>query len=99
MKFKLLKKHKKDSTKWLSRHINDEFVLKSKKEGFRSRSSYKLIQINQKFNFLNSSKNVLDLGCAPGGWLQVSKKFTPINSKILGVDKLNIESIPGVYFY
>ncbi len=99
MKFKLLKKHKKDSTKWLSRHINDEFVLKSKKEGFRSRSSYKLIQINQKFNFLNSSKNILDLGCAPGGWLQVSKKFTPINSKILGVDKLNIDSIPGVYFY
>ena len=99
MKFKLLKKHKKDSTKWLSRHINDEFVLKSKKEGFRSRSSYKLIQINQKFNFLNSSKNILDLGCAPGGWLQVSKKFTPINSKILGVDKLNIESIPGVNFY
>ena len=79
MKFKLLKKHKKDSTKWLSRHINDEFVLKSKKEGFRSRSAYKLIQINQKFNFLNSSKNILDLGCAPGGWLQVSKKFTPIN--------------------
>ncbi len=99
MKFKLLKKHKKDSTKWLSRHINDEFVLKSKKEGFRSRSSYKLIQINQKFNFLNSSKNILDLGCAPGGWLQVSKKFTPINSKILGVDKLNIEPIPGVCFY
>ena len=61
MKFKLLKKHKKDSTKWLSRHINDEFVLKSKKEGFRSRSSYKLIQINQKFNFLNSSKNILRL--------------------------------------
>ena len=99
MKFKLLKKHKKDSTKWLSRHINDEFVLKSKKEGFRSRSSYKLIQINQKFNFLNSSKNILDLGCAPGGWLQVSKKFSPINSNILGVDKLNIESIPGVNFY
>ena len=44
MKFKLLKKHKKDSNKWLSRHINDEFVLKSKKEGFRSRSSYKLIE-------------------------------------------------------
>ncbi len=99
MKFKLLKKHKKESTKWLSRHINDEFVLKSKKEGFRSRSSYKLIQINQKFNFLSSSINILDLGCAPGGWLQVSKKLTPCNSKILGVDKNNIESIPGVYFY
>ena len=99
MKFKLLKKHKKDSNKWLSRHINDEFVLKSKKEGFRSRSSYKLIQINEKFNFLNSSKNILDLGCAPGGWLQVSKKFSSVDSKILGVDKLDIEAIPGVCFY
>ena len=99
MKFKLLKKHKKESTKWLSRHINDEFVLKSKKEGFRSRSSYKLMQINEKFKFLNSSKNILDLGCAPGGWLQVLKKFAPINSKVLGVDKLNIEAIPGICFY
>ena len=54
---------------------------------------------HQKFYFLNSSKNILDLGCAPGGWLQVSKKLTPCNSKILGVDKNNIESIPGVYFY
>ena len=99
MKLKLKKKHKKESSKWLNRHINDEFVLKSKKEGFRSRSSYKLIQINEKFDFLNSSKNILDLGCAPGGWLQVSKKFSSVETKILGVDKLNIEAIPGVWFY
>ena len=99
MKLKLKKKHKKESSKWLNRHINDEFVLKSKKEGFRSRSSYKLIQINEKFDFLNSSKNILDLGCAPGGWLQVSKKFSLVETKILGVDKLNIEAIPGVCFY
>ena len=99
MKLKLKKKHKKESSKWLNRHINDEFVLKSKKEGFRSRSSYKLIQINEKFNFLNSSKNILDLGCAPGGWLQVSKKLSSVETKILGVDKLNIEAIPGVWFY
>ena len=99
MKLKLKKKHKKESSKWLNRHINDEFVLKSKKEGFRSRSSYKLIQINEKFDFLNSSKNILDLGCAPGGWLQVSKKFSSVETKILGVDKLNIEAIRGVCFY
>ena len=99
MKLKLKKKHKKESSKWLNRHINDEFVLKSKKEGFRSRSSYKLIQINEKFNFLNSSKNILDLGCAPGGLLQVSKKCSSVETKILGVDKLNIEAIPGVWFY
>ena len=61
LKFKLLKKHKKESSKWLNRQINDEFVLRSKKEGFRSRSSYKLIQINEKFDFLNSSKNILGM--------------------------------------
>ena len=99
MKVKLQKKHKKESSRWLNRHINDEFVLKSKKEGFRSRSSYKLIQINEKFDFLNYSKNILDLGCAPGGWLQVSKKFSSVEAKILGIDKLNIEAIPGVGFY
>ena len=99
MKLRLKKKHKKESSKWLNRHINDEFVLKSKKEGFRSRSSYKLIQINEKFDFLDSSKNILDLGCAPGGWLQVSKKFSSVETKILGVDILNIEAIPGVWFY
>jgi 23S rRNA (uridine2552-2'-O)-methyltransferase len=99
MKFKLKKKHKKESSKWLNRHINDEFVLKSKKEGFRSRSSYKLIQINEKFDFLNSSKSILDLGCAPGGWLQVSKKFSSAETKILGVDKINIKAIQGVWFY
>ena len=99
MKVKLQKKHKKESSKWLNRHINDEFVLKSKKEGYRSRSSYKLIQINEKFDFLNCSKNILDLGCAPGGWLQVSKKFSSVETKILGIDKLNIEAIPGVWFY
>ena len=99
MKFKLQKKHKKESIKWLNRHINDEFVLKSKKEGFRSRSSYKLIQINEKFNFLNSSKNILDLGCAPGGWLQVAAK--KVNSSdneinIVGVDLLPVKDIFGV---
>ena len=93
------KKHKKESSQGRNRHIIDEFVLKSIKEGFRSRSSYKLIQINEKFNFLNSSKNILDLGCAPGGWLQVSKKFSSVEAKILGVDKLNIEAIPGIWFY
>ena len=65
MKIKLSKKHKKESTKWLSRHLNDEYVIKSKQDGYRSRSSYKLLQIDEKFKFLSVSYNVLDLGCAP----------------------------------
>ncbi len=57
--------------------MNDEFFIKSRLEGFRSRSSFKLIQINQKFKIFNKNKlNILDLGCAPGGWLQVIKKLS-----------------------
>ena len=96
-KIKLKKKNiSSNSTRWLQRHLNDEFVIKSKIEGYRSRSSYKLIEIEKKFNFLKYSQNILDLGCAPGGWLQVAKKFAPKNAKIVGVDLLKIEKIDNV---
>ena len=98
-RIKVEKKQKnKDSNRWLERHLNDEYVIKSKIDGYRSRSSYKLIQINKKFNFFKRSNNILDLGCSPGGWLQVSQKLAPKNSKILGVDKINLEFIPDVKF-
>ena len=98
-RIKLLKKQKnKDSNRWLDRHLNDEYVIKSKIDGFRSRSSYKLIQINDKFKFFKNSNLILDLGCSPGGWLQVSKKLAPKNSKILGIDKIDLKSIPKVKF-
>ena len=98
-KIKVLKKQKnKDSNRWLERHLNDEYVIKSKIDGYRSRSSYKLIQINQKFKFFKNSYLILDLGCSPGGWLQVSQKFDTKNSKILGIDKINLKSIPNVQF-
>ena len=92
------KQRNKDSNRWLERHLNDEYVIKSKIDGYRSRSSYKLIQINKKFNFFKRSNNILDLGCSPGGWLQVSQKLAPKNSKILGVDKINLEFIPDIKF-
>ena len=96
-KIKLKKNYKKEkNTKWLIRHLNDEFFIKSKKEGYRSRAAYKLIQINEKFRIFRPGLNVLDLGAAPGGWCQVSQRLTFPKSKILGVDKLNINSIEGV---
>ena len=99
-KIKLIKKHSHKSSLWLNRHINDEFLLKSKLEGFRSRSSFKLIQIDHKFKIFNQNKlNILDLGCAPGGWLQVIKRLTNYKkSKILGIDKLIIKDINGINF-
>lgn len=75
-KIKLKKKNlSSKSFRWLDRHLNDEFVLKSKAEGFRSRSSYKLIEINKKYNIFHQSKTILDLGCSPGGWLQCFHKI------------------------
>ena len=99
-KIKLTKKHSHKSSLWLNRHMNDEFFLKSKLEGFRSRSSFKLIQIDKKFKIFNQNRlNILDLGCAPGGWLQVIKRLTNYkNSKILGIDKLKIKDIDGINF-
>ena len=90
---------KKDlSNRWLNRHHNDEFYKQSKIDGYRSRSSYKLIQINEKFNFLSSRFRILDLGCSPGGWLQVARKYTKKETKILGVDILDLKKIPNVSF-
>ena len=90
---------KKDlSNRWLNRHHNDEFYKQSKIDGYRSRSSYKLIQINEKFNFLSSRLRILDLGCSPGGWLQVARKYTKKETKILGVDILDLKKIPNVSF-
>lgn len=98
-KIKLNKKHKREnSSKWIQRHLNDEYVLKSKAEGYRSRSSYKLLEIEERFKFFTKSKNILDLGCAPGGWLQVAKLLTPNDSLIVGIDKLEIEQIKNVRF-
>tara|TARA_B100000029_G_scaffold486915_1_gene541734 strand:+ start:51 stop:605 length:555 start_codon:yes stop_codon:yes gene_type:complete len=72
--------------------------MKSKIDGFRSRSSYKLIQIDNKFNFLNSRKSILDLGCSPGGWLQVARKFSSIECKILGIDLIELQKLPNISF-
>ena len=98
-KIKLIKKNKSNnSIRWLQRHLNDEYVIKSKIEGFRSRSSYKLIEIDKKFKVLSQSKNILDLGCAPGGWLQVARMFCPKDANVLGVDRIKMEKINEVKF-
>lgn len=72
----------------------DYFYKKAKREGYRTRASYKLKQINKRFNVIGRDDNVLDLGAAPGGWLQVAKELS--DGIIFGVDLLKIEEIPGV---
>ncbi len=91
------------STRWLERQLNDPYVHAAKKDGYRGRAAYKLIEIDDKHRFLTPGKRVVDLGCAPGGWLQVAvKRVNALGEKagrrqgfVLGVDMQEMEPLPG----
>ena len=90
-------KKNKASKNWFKKQKKDPFFSQSKIQGYRSRSAFKLIEMDKKFKFLNSNSLLLDLGCAPGGWGQVaSKKIT--KGKILAVDIKQMEKINNVNF-
>ena len=90
-------KKNKISKNWIRDHYKDQFVKKSKIQGYRSRSAFKLIEINKKFNLIKKSSYPLDLGSSPGGWSQVASE--KINSgKILAVDIKSMEKINNVSF-
>ena len=91
-------KRTESSRKWISRQLNDPYVSEAQKRGYRSRSAFKLLQINEKFNLLKSGMSIIDLGCAPGGWLQVMSEVINKNSKgkIVGIDLLETDALPDV---
>ena len=74
VKVKSAKGRTTSSTRWLQRQLNDPFVKEARLQGFRSRSAFKLVEIDNKFNLLKKGYRVLDLGCAPGGWSSSSQK-------------------------
>ena len=86
------------SKQWLRRHVNDPYVQRSKKEGYRSRSAYKLIEIDERDRLLASGQVIVDLGSAPGGWAQVAAKRVGKGGAIIAIDLLPMEPIPGVEF-
>lgn len=87
------------SVRWLQRQLNDPYVVKARKEGWRSRAAFKLIEIDEKYHLLKPGNRVVDLGAAPGGWCQVAAKktgSTPGNPLVVGIDYLEMDGVPGV---
>lgn len=89
---------KNSSRRWLERHLNDPYVHRSKAEGYRSRAAFKLIEIDDKHKLLKPGQRVIDLGAAPGGWLQVAaaRVKSPLDAPtVVGIDYLEMDPIPG----
>jgi 23S rRNA (uridine2552-2'-O)-methyltransferase len=89
------------SQRWLERQVNDPYVKRAKREGYRSRSAYKLIELDDRHHFLKPGARVVDLGAAPGGWSQVASarvRAGERNDRVIAIDILELQPIPGVEF-
>ncbi|MEH6775193.1 MAG: RlmE family RNA methyltransferase [Cereibacter changlensis] len=107
VRVKTAKGRKLSSTLWLERQLNDPYVQRAKKEGYRGRAAFKILELDDKFGFLKPGARVVDLGCAPGGWCQVA--VTRVNAlgdrknkpqgTVLGVDLQEVEAISGAQIH
>ncbi len=88
----------KTSKAWLKEHESDEYVQRSRKDGYRSRASYKLLEIDQGAGLLKPGMTVVDLGAAPGGWSQIAIAKVGDSGRVVASDILNMDSITGVDF-
>lgn len=95
VKVKTAKNRKISSTKWLQRQLNDPYVEEAKQRGYRARSAFKILEINEKFKIFKKGHRVLDLGAAPGGWSQIAVEKVGKNN-VLSLDILPINPINGV---
>ncbi len=88
----------KSSNRWLEEHVNDPFVKQAQLDGYRSRASYKLLEINDKDRLIQPAALVVDLGSAPGGWSQVAAKLVGHKGRVVASDILAMDAIAGVEF-
>ena len=98
VRVKTSRKRTISSTLWLQRQLNDPYVMRAKKEGLRSRAAYKLIEMDERYHLLKTGQKILDLGAAPGGWSQYAIKKVGPKGRVIGIDLLDIDSIPDVEF-
>ena len=103
VKVKTARGRKLSSTRWLERQLNDPYVARAKREGYRGRAAFKLIEIDDRVRVLKPGARVVDLGCAPGGWCQVAVQRVNAlgdapgkpQGRVIGVDLREVEPIPG----
>lgn len=103
VKVKTAKGRRLSSTRWLERQLNDPYVARAQREGYRGRAAFKILELDDKFRFLVPGARVVDLGCAPGGWLQVAvPRINALGEKrgkkigtLLGVDLQEVEPVAG----
>jgi len=88
----------KSSNEWLRRHVNDPFVKQAQIDGYRSRSAYKLTELNEKDRLIKPGMRILDLGSAPGGWSQVAGRLVGRKGRVLATDILPMDPVPNVDF-
>src|SRR5262245_20300867 len=101
VRVKTANKRSHSSTLWLERQLNDPYVARAKREGFRSRAAYKLIEIDSKHHLFKPGMKVVDLGAAPGGWSQIAAKRVGAaegKGRVAAIDLLEMPAIPGVEF-
>ena len=95
---KTAKGRKLSSTRWLQRQLNDPYVAAAQKDGYRSRAAYKIIEIDDRFNFLKPQARIIDLGSAPGGWAQVAAHRIGGGGSVTAIDMQAMEALAGVTF-
>jgi len=88
----------KTSLEWLKRHVNVPYVKQAQKDGYRSRASYKLLEVQEKYKLIRPGMSVVDLGAAPGGWSQVTSRLIGGQGRLIASDILEMDSIPDVTF-
>ncbi|OJU27905.1 MAG: rRNA methyltransferase [Alphaproteobacteria bacterium 64-6] len=98
MRLKTARGRSASSQRWLERQLNDPYVAAAKREGWRSRAAFKLIEIDDKYHILKPGQRIVDLGAAPGGWTQVAAqrvKAVEGRGQVIGIDYLPVDPIPG----
>ncbi len=84
------------SRRWYLAHKRDPFYRRAKREGYRSRAAYKLLEIQKRFNLLRPGARVVDLGASPGGWSQVAKEIVGLGETVVAIDRAYIAPLPGL---